>query len=66
MFDMDEHGQEAVKAISGILPPHKLRIASLPLKDPNECLVNGKAEDAYLQEAQQIMTRIWLLMKEQL
>ena len=28
--------------------------------------VNGKAEDAYLQEAQQIMTRIWLLMKEQL
>ena len=29
-------------------------------------LVNGKAEDAYLQEAQQIMTRIWLLMKEQL
>ena len=27
---------------------------------------NGKAEDAYLQEAQQIMTRIWLLMKEQL
>lgn len=45
MFDMDEHGQEAVKAISGILPPHKLRIASLPLKDPNECLVNGKADD---------------------
>ena len=27
---------------------------------------NGKVEDAYLQEAQQIMTRIWLLMKEQL
>ena len=27
---------------------------------------NGKAEDAYLQEEQQIMTRIWLLMKEQL
>ena len=27
---------------------------------------NGKAEDAYLQEAQQIMTRIWLLLKEQL
>ena len=27
---------------------------------------NGKAEESYLQEAQQIMTRIWLLMKEQL
>lgn len=27
---------------------------------------NGKAEDAYLQEAQQIMTCIWLLMKEKL
>ena len=27
---------------------------------------NDKAEDAYLQEAQQIMTRVWLLMKEQL
>lgn len=27
---------------------------------------NGKAEDAYLQEVQQIMTRIWLLMKEKL
>lgn len=45
MFDMDEHGQEAVKAVSGILPPHKLKIATLPMKDPNECLINGKADD---------------------
>lgn len=45
MFDMDDAGQEAVKSVSGILPPHKLKIASLPLKDPNECLLNGKADD---------------------
>lgn len=41
MFDMDEHGQEAVHKVSGILPPHKLKIAKLPMKDANECLVSG-------------------------
>lgn len=45
MFDMDEAGQEAVKSVSGILPPHKLKIATLPMKDPNECLLNGKADE---------------------
>lgn len=45
MFDMDEAGQDAVKSIGGILPPHKLKIASLPMKDPNECYLNGKANE---------------------
>ena len=45
MFDMDEAGQEAVKSVSGILPPHKLKIATLSMKDPNECLLNGKADE---------------------
>lgn len=44
MFDMDEAGQKAVRSVAGILPPHKLKIAKLPLKDPNECLLAGKAD----------------------
>lgn len=45
MFDMDEAGQEAVKSVCGLLSPHKLKIASLELKDPNEMLKAGKAGD---------------------
>ena len=45
LFDMDEAGRNAVSSVAGILPPHKLRIASLPLKDPNECLLAGKADE---------------------
>lgn len=48
MFDMDNAGREAVEKVGGILPPHKLKIAALPLKDPNECLLAGKA-DAIIQ-----------------
>lgn len=44
MFDMDDAGQQAVKAISGILSPNRLKIAWLPCKDPNECLQQGKAD----------------------
>ena len=44
MFDMDTAGREAVSKISGILPPHKLKVATLPLKDPNDCLLAGKAD----------------------
>ena len=44
MFDMDEAGRNAVKAVSGILSPKRLRIAWLPCKDPNECLQNNKAD----------------------
>lgn len=45
MFDMDEAGRNAVKDIEGILKPGKLFIATLPLKDPNECLLAGKADE---------------------
>lgn len=45
MLDMDDPGRQAVKEASGILPPHKLKVASLPLKDPNECLLAGRADE---------------------
>lgn len=45
MFDMDDPGQQAAKAVADLLPAGKARIAHLPLKDPNECLLNGKAAD---------------------
>jgi twinkle protein len=44
MFDMDDVGRKAVKAVSGILSPNKLKIAWLPCKDPNECLQEGKSD----------------------
>lgn len=43
MFDMDEPGRKAVEDVCRILPYGKLKIATLPLKDPNECLQNGRA-----------------------
>lgn len=45
MFDMDKAGREGVDSILGLLPPHKLKIATLPCKDPNECLLEGNAGD---------------------
>ncbi len=44
MFDMDEVGREAVEKVGGILPPHRLKVATLPYKDPNECLLNGQPD----------------------
>lgn len=43
MFDMDEPGRKAVEDVCRILPYGKLKIASLPMKDPNECLQAGRA-----------------------
>lgn len=43
MFDMDEPGRKAVEDVCKILPYGKLKIANLPLKDPNECLQNGRS-----------------------
>lgn len=43
MFDMDEPGQAAAKSVADILPPGKAKIASLPYKDANECLVQGSS-----------------------
>lgn len=41
MFDMDEPGRKATQAVTKVLPIGKLKIATLPLKDPNECLKSG-------------------------
>lgn len=41
MFDSDEAGQKALEKLSGILPLGRMKVARLPLKDPNECLVAG-------------------------
>jgi twinkle protein len=53
-FDMDDAGQDAAKAVAEILPPGKCKIAKLPMKDANECLVNnmGKAVVSATWEAQ--------------
>lgn len=45
MFDMDEPGREAAAKVAEILPVGKAKIASLPMKDPNELLVAGRAGD---------------------
>lgn len=45
MFDMDDPGREAAVKAAELLPPGKAKIASLPLKDANECLVQGKGEE---------------------
>ena len=41
MFDMDEAGRKAVDSVCGLLSPNKLKIATLPFKDANECLQQG-------------------------
>lgn len=45
MFDMDEPGRKACEECAKILPVGKAFIANLPLKDPNECLLNGKGQE---------------------
>jgi twinkle protein len=45
MFDMDEVGQAAAKSCAELFPPGKAKIASLPLKDANDCLKAGKAAE---------------------
>ena len=45
MFDMDEPGQEAAVKVAELLPPGKAKIAALPFKDANECLVKGKGKE---------------------
>jgi twinkle protein len=45
MFDMDEPGQKAAAECAELLPVGKVKIASLPLKDANEMLVAGRAEE---------------------
>lgn len=51
MFDMDEPGRAAVEEAAQVLPPGKVYVAVLPLKDANECLLQGQ------QKA--IMEQVW-------
>lgn len=51
MFDMDDAGRKASKECAQILPLGKAFIASLPCKDPNECLKNGKGKE--------VLSAIW-------
>ena len=44
MFDMDTPGRDAAKECATMLSPGRAYIASLPLKDPNECLLAGKGQ----------------------
>ena len=44
-FDMDEPGQKAAKECALLLSPGKAKIARLPMKDANECLVAGKGKE---------------------
>lgn len=51
MFDSDEPGREAAKAVADILPPGKVKIVQLPRKDANEMAVAG--------EVQQLVAAWW-------
>ena len=44
MFDNDEPGQKAVEESCEVLPAGKVFIAKLPLKDANECLLDGQGQ----------------------
>lgn len=44
MFDQDEPGRAAVEVAAEVLTGHRVLVASLPMKDANECHVNGKTE----------------------
>lgn len=45
MFDMDSSGQNAALAVAETLPVGRCKIAYLPCKDANECLVQGKSAE---------------------
>ena len=42
MFDEDKAGRQAVEEVAHMLPPGKAKVAKLPLKDPNDCLLAGR------------------------
>lgn len=44
-FDMDDPGQEAATECAALLTPGKAKIAHLPMKDANECHLNGKSKE---------------------
>lgn len=45
MFDQDAAGKQAAQEVAEILPVGKAKIANLPCKDANECLLQGKGSD---------------------
>lgn len=45
MFDQDEAGRLATAECAELFTPGKVRIAQLPLKDPNEMVVAGRTRD---------------------
>jgi twinkle protein len=45
MFDMDEPGRKAAEDCAPLFSPGKCKIATLPFKDANECLTNGKGAE---------------------
>ena len=45
MFDQDDPGKAAARECAEILSPGKSYIARLPMKDANECLLNGRGKD---------------------
>lgn len=44
MFDNDQPGQDAAMDAASILPANKVKIAKLPMKDANECLLKGETK----------------------
>ena len=44
-FDMDDAGRDASIAVAELLPVGKCKIAHLPYKDANECLLQGKQRE---------------------
>ena len=51
MFDQDEAGQKAVDECVQLFSPGKVKIATLPLNDPNEMIKEGRGAD--------IISAIW-------
>lgn len=45
MFDMDDPGRKAVEESAPLFSPGKCKVASLPLKDPNEMLMAGRGAE---------------------
>lgn len=51
MFDMDEPGQAGAISCMPLMNPGRIKVAKLPLKDANECMMSG--------EGQAVVNCIW-------
>ena len=45
MLDMDEEGRKATEECAQVLPAGKVKVATLPFKDANACLLNGAQKE---------------------